>query len=114
MSSIVSRGTCVALLATLPAEIYAQCVDELDPCELALYDASVTWKHRAQLCDVELTNCLSKLKLRSSTASTALVLPDVPYAEPSVRGEVVKTMTVGTMGMILGVVLTLLLSHPSG
>ena len=97
----LTKAALIAIFAALPADVAAQCAATLNPCELALYESAVTWENRAKKTRLKLTTCLGKLEARSSTATAALVVPELPEKEETINPYLLL-VGAGLSGLLIG------------
>lgn len=91
-----------ALLAALPATAVAQCLpqEQLNECELALFETATILDGRNKECRVLLKTCEDKMTIRTSTVIREIVKP-CPVSEP-VLTDWQLVLTSGAAGLILG------------
>lgn len=97
----LTKAALIAIFATLPADVAAQCAVTLNPCELALYDSAVTWENRAKNTRLKLTTCFGKLEARSSTVAGVLVVPELPKKEETINPYLLLAGA-GLSGLLIG------------
>jgi len=102
----MTTATLAAVLACLPSRVLAQCPpsQELNPCELALFEAATALDGSVKTCEVRLVACEDKLKIRTSTVIREIVKPCPPPPPPRFQGwEMLAIAASG--GLAVGVLL---------
>ena len=104
---MVSRALLIAVLAAMPADALAQCTGELNECEASLYETGVIWESRSKHERLKLDACLARLRVRTSTAVNAMVVPAASDGGGAFQYAAIVG-TAGVIGAVLGVVLGLI------
>ena len=99
----ISTAYLIAVLAALPSSALAQCKPsaDLNPCEVALFDAAVMLRGQKATTEAELAGCVEKLRTRTSTVIRVFV-PQAPRTT-SADGNWAITASASVLGFALGV-----------
>lgn len=101
----LTAATIAAILSTLPANALGQCSEEdaKRPCVLRLFETAKILDGKNKVAQLKLGRCLAKLEVRTSTAISRFVVPDVtpdPGVSPS--DWITITIGAGAAGLIIG------------
>jgi len=99
----ISTAYLIAVLAALPSSALAQCKPgaDLNPCEVALFDAAVMLRGQKAATEAELAGCAEKLRTRTSTVIRVFV-PQAPRTTTEPANWAV-TASASVLGFALGV-----------
>tara|TARA_Y100001938_G_scaffold142810_1_gene214657 strand:+ start:1876 stop:2205 length:330 start_codon:yes stop_codon:yes gene_type:complete len=103
------KSVLIAILASIPATAQAQCppTEELNPCELALFETATILDGRNKEQEVLLDSCNAKLQARTSTVIKAIVQP-CPILEKEEEPWLLYITTLTTsllVGFITGLIM---------
>lgn len=104
----VTTATLAAVLACLPSRVLAQCPpsQELNPCELALFEVATELDGSVKTCEARRVACENKLKIRTSTVIREIVKPCPPPPLPKFQAWEVLALAASSglaVGVLLGV-----------